>query len=168
MPALESHGYRIESLTDELPRAIHELVARRDWAALDAAIAHETRPGGVIFERLRPHARFASIEHIISIRATTPEYADEDGIWHDDGSRVLAFSLSLTLAPEAIEGGRLQIRRRGLTPQGAQTPEDAADAEIQTPPFGTMIVFATGQSGYEHRIRAVTRGERVIIAGWCT
>jgi hypothetical protein len=107
---------------------------------------------------LREYARFSEIEFIISIRSSL-ESPDEDGIWHDDGSRVLAFSLSLTIEHQEIGGGKLEIRRRGSP--------DACGA-IPTPPYGTLIVFATGQSGYEHKIGRVERGERIIIAGWCT
>ena len=113
----------------------------------------------MIFDELRKYAEFSEIEFIISIRSSL-EYPDEDGIWHDDGSRLLAFSLSLTLDHEGVEGGRLEIRKRGS--------ETSPSEVITTPPFGTMIVFSTGQSGFEHKINRVTSGERIIIAGWCT
>jgi hypothetical protein len=150
-------GFALHPL--ELPAEVREAVESRDWPALDARMRRETVPGGAVFEALRLYARFSEIEFIIAIRSSERE-PDEDGIWHDDGSRVLAFSLSLTLAPERIEGGKLEIRKR-FSP-GAQS------AVIPTPPFGTMIVFATGVSGFEHKINRVARGERVIVAGWCT
>jgi hypothetical protein len=154
---LAEQGYFITKLG--LPEAIRELVRARDWTALDAAIRPLTLGGGAIFEALRPHAVFRSIEFIISLRSSL-EHPDEDGIWHDDGSRVLAFSLSLTLEHEAIAGGRLELRKRG-----SDTEPTAA---LPTPEYGTMMVFATGHQGYEHRIRRVERGERLIIAGWCS
>jgi hypothetical protein len=119
----------------------------------------EALPGGAVFEELRKYAEFSEIEFIISIRSSLEE-PDEDGIWHDDGSRVLAFSLSVTLDPDGIEGGRLEIRKRG-----SDTPDSGY---LPTPAFGSMIVFATGQQGFEHKINRVIRGERIIIAGWCT
>lgn len=144
-----------------LPATIQQRVGQRDWPALDAEIRTETLPGGSIFEALQSYglANFSQIEFIISIRSSL-EYPDEDGIWHDDGTRVLAFSLSLTLEPALVEGGRLEIRRRFT--------ESATTAVFATPCFGEMIVFATGHQGFEHRITRVTAGERIIIAGWCT
>jgi hypothetical protein len=155
---LETRGYFLSSLV--LPAAVREQVTQRDWAALDRAIQKETVRGGLIFDELRNYAEFTEIEFIISIRSSLEE-PDDDGIWHDDGSRVLAFSLSLTLDPAAIEGGKLEIRRRGADPE--------AESEVlPTPLYGTMIVFATGHQGFEHKINRVSRGERIIIAGWCT
>jgi hypothetical protein len=146
-----------------LPALIRGRVVARDWDALDRLMRTETRPGGCVFERLRSYAQFAEIEFIIAIRSSRVE-PDEDGIWHDDGTRLLAFSLSLTLDPAAIQGGRLEIRRRGIEGVPLGTKSHA----IETPPFGTMIVFATGQQGFEHKINRVSGGERIIIAGWCT
>ena len=154
---ITSQGYLMTTI--ELPSVVRNKVIERDWSGLDQAIAQETQESGVIFRELRKYTEFSSIEFIISIRSSI-EYPDEDGIWHNDGSRVLAFSLSLTLNPSAIEGGRLEIRKYGSGPQETQT--------LSTPPFGTMIVFATGIYGFEHKINRVSQGERLIIAGWCT
>jgi hypothetical protein len=155
---LKTRGYFLKEL--ELPGAVRECVLARDWPALDQAIRAETLPSGIIFDSLRKYAEFSEIEFIISIRSSL-EFEDEDGIWHDDGSRVLAFSLSLTIDAEKIGGGKLEIRPRGSV-------EGAPTQSIPTPPYGTMIVFATGHGGYEHKINRVERGERIIIAGWCT
>jgi hypothetical protein len=154
---LDKHGYFLVPI--ELPPVMRGLVLERDWAGLDRALQAETRAGGVIFEALSRYARFSEIEFIISIRSSK-ESPDEDGIWHDDGSRLLAFSLSLSPFHEEIGGGRLEIRRR----EGAQE----LTGSIATPPYGTLIVFATGQSGFEHKINRVTDGERIIAAGWCS
>jgi 2OG-Fe(II) oxygenase superfamily len=154
---LQTDGYFLKPIG--LPESVKAHVAQRDWKALDQAIHVETRPGGVIFEELRPYSQFTEIEFIISIRSSL-QLPDDDGIWHDDGSRVLAFSLSLTLDHLGVQGGRLEVQKRGqLAPVSKVIP---------TPPFGTMIVFATGQMGFEHKINKVTQGERIIIAGWCT
>lgn len=149
-------GFLITQLN--LPNLIRDKVLERNWIALDQAIRIETEPGGTIFEELQKYAAFSSIEFIISIRSSLSE-PDEDGIWHDDGSRVLAFSLSLSLNHGEIEGGRLGIRKIG---------EESNVTFIPTPAFGTMIIFQTGKDGFEHRIHRVSQGERVIIAGWCT
>lgn len=154
---LRSVGFALVAI--RLPSSIREMTARRNWPELDQAIQLETLSGGVIFEELRKYMRFSEIEFIISIRSSLQE-PDEDGIWHDDGSRVLAFSLSLTLDPQWIEGGKLEFRKMGV-------PSEAINS-VPTPPFGTLIVFSTGHHGFEHRINRVTRGERIVAAGWCT
>jgi hypothetical protein len=157
MSLLASQGYFLSPM--ELSEKIREKVVARNWVELDREMRRETLPGGIVFEKLLEVARFSEIEFIISIRSSREE-PDEDGIWHDDGSRLLAFSLSLTLDYQAVEGGKLQIQRRDGS--------SAQPAEIDTPAYGTMIVFATGQSGFEHKINRVTQGERIVIAGWCT
>lgn len=163
---IAGQGYVLTAV--ELPDRVRAAVRARDWEALDAAIGEETRAGGAVFEELRKYVRFDSIEFIISIRSSREE-PDEDGIWHDDGSRVLAFSLSVTLDADGVEGGRLGIRRRVLEGFGGGARDgDDATVSLRTPPFGAMIVFATGHQGFEHRIHRVTGGERIVIAGWCT
>ncbi|MFL5812526.1 MAG: 2OG-Fe(II) oxygenase [Bdellovibrionia bacterium] len=152
-------GYLLSPI--ELPAELRHAIEMRDWVRVDQLIQLETQPGGVIFEELRKYENFTQIEFIISIRSSLKE-PDEDGIWHDDGSRVLAFSLSLTLDADAVEGGRLEMRKR--------TREGVSEVlhTIPTPPFGTAIIFATGHHGFEHKINRVSGGERIIIAGWCT
>jgi hypothetical protein len=150
-------GYELQFL--KLPEHIRNCVEMRNWNALDQAISIETKPSGLVFEALQKYCSFQKIEFIISIRTSKIE-PDEDGIWHDDGSRKLAFSLSLTPNPEQLEGGVLEIRRRIHPP--------LPSVNIPTPLLGTLIVFATGQQGFEHKINRVTQGERIIIAGWCT
>lgn len=154
---LAQQGYFLSPVV--LPSQVREHVLMRDWVSLDREIRRQTQLGGAIFDELRRYASFSEIEFIISIRSSL-EYPDEDGIWHDDGSRVLAFSLSLTQDPSSLEGGRLEIRKR--------FDEQAPVSRIETPPFGTMVVFATGHQGFEHKIGLVSQGERIIIAGWCT
>ncbi len=161
--ALLARGFFLDPI--DLPASVREAVSARDWNEVDRLVRIETLPGGVIFDRLLGYQKFSEIEFIIAIRSSRVE-PDEDGIWHDDGSRVLAFSLSLTLDADGVEGGRLEIRRR--EPPLSDSADSAGSAEIPTPPFGTMIVFATGVWGFEHKINRVTSGERIIIAGWCT
>lgn len=143
----------------DLPPSIREKVAERNWPELDQAIQKETLYGGVIYEELRKHIDFKEIEFIISIRSSLKD-PDDDGIWHDDGSRILAFSLSLTLDHLAIEGGKLEFRKK-LSPSEVLS-------SVPTPPIGTMIIFSTGLQGFEHKINRVIQGERIIAAGWCT
>lgn len=148
-------GFCLESLN--ISQCIIDCIKKNDWNKLDEEFQKLTSPGGEIFQRLLNYIYFESIEFMISIRDSAHEW-EEDGIWHDDGSRVLAFSLSLTLEPDKLQGGVLGIRKKGQ--------EDFI--KIPTPAFGTMIVFLTGVHGFEHRIHQVTSGRRIIIAGWCS
>ena len=150
---LFSQGYHKTYFT--LSDEIRNLVSSEKWPELDAEFKKMTEKDGRLFKFLSEFHDFSSIEFIISIRDSSNEW-EEDGIWHDDGSRVFAFSLSLTL--EDVEGGRLGIRLIG----------DETYSPIPTPSFGGIIMFLTGIYGYEHKIHQVTQGKRIIIAGWCS
>ena len=128
---------------------------REDWHALDQYFLTISRPNGALFEFLKPVLDFTSIEHIIAIRQP-PE--DEDGIWHDDGSRILGFSLSLTEKHLQTKGGELRFRKKG----------EKDYLEITTRPLSRILLFQTGIYGFEHMVSAVTAGKRVVIAGWCS
>ncbi len=154
-PELLNQGY-IQT-TFILPEDLKNLVAEEKWNEVDQYFQLITKKDGDLFLFLQNHHEFNSIEFIISIRDAQNEW-EEDGIWHDDGSRIMAFSLSLTLNQDAIQGGILGMRKKG---------EDSF-ASILTPPFGQMIIFLTGEYGFEHKIHQVTAGKRVIIAGWCS
>lgn len=138
-----------------LDEEVRELVQQERWKELDDKFQQLTSPQGALFAFLQSYHSFNSIEFIISVRDSKNDW-EEDGIWHDDGSRVFAFSLSLTSGP--VEGGHL-----GFRPKGQQEM-----ALIPTPEFGGIILFLTGVHGYEHKIHQVTQGRRVIIAGWCS
>lgn len=148
-------GFCLEILN--IPDKIRHLVLFEDWPELDKEFQRLTSKGGLIHNTLLKYIYFKDIEFMISIRDSANPW-EEDGIWHDDGSRILAFSLSLTLDHQNIEGGTLGIRRKG----------EEEFIEIPTPPFGTMIIFLTGVHGHEHKIHQVTKGRRLVIAGWCT
>lgn len=140
-----------------LSDTIKGFIAQKDWNQLDEFFQKETSTSGKLFHFLRQFEFFESIEFIISIRDADNEW-EEDGIWHDDGSRKLAFSLGLNETTESIEGGILEI-------QNKKTYEN-----FKLPPFtfGKIVIFLTGTSGFEHKINAVTKGQRIIIAGWCS
>lgn len=121
---------------------------------LDELMAKATSEGGIIFEMMKQVCPVNEIEFIISLRDANNEW-EEDGIWHDDGSRIMAFSLSLTL--NKPEGGVLEIRKKGAE----------ISLKIPTPDYGSLIIFQTGKTGFEHKINQVTKGQRLIIAGWC-
>lgn len=152
-PELFQQGFHLTyfPLSDE----IKNLVTQEKWNELDQEFHKLTAKDGRLFKFLSDFHDFENIEFIISIRDSSNEW-EEDGIWHDDGSRVFAFSLSLTLGD--VKGGRLGIRHRG---------EDNF-VQIPTPSYGGIILFLTGIYGFEHKIHQVLEGKRIIIAGWCS
>lgn len=143
------------AVTFPLEEKVKTLVTERNWKELDQHFLTISRPGGQLKEFFNEILDYDVLEHIIAIR-TAP--GDEDGIWHDDGSRFLGFSLSLNFHPETIKGGKLFFRKKETT--------DNVVYPVQ--PYGTMIIFLSGLSGYEHMVSAVTFGERIVIAGWCS
>lgn len=152
-PELFSSGYHLSfiAISDD----IKTLVREEKWNEVDAHFKRLTSKGGTLYNFLKKYHDFESIEFIISVRDAENDW-EEDGIWHDDGTRVFAFSLSLTEDP--IVGGRLGIRRIG----------EENYTQIPTPSFGGIIMFLTGIYGFEHRIHQVKKGKRIIIAGWCS
>ena len=154
-PELFQNGFHLSyfPLGDE----IRQMVIEENWDELDREIKKLTAPGGSLFNFLQEFHSFNEIEFIISIRDANNDW-EEDGIWHDDGSRVFAFSLSLTLNPDEIEGARLGIRVK----------DSNNFLEIPTPGFGTIILFLTGLYNIEHKIHQVKKGRRIIVAGWCS
>ena len=152
-PELFQSGYHLARFP--LGENLRELVQAEDWQEVDQQFQQLTSKDGALFQFLSEYHDFDSIEFILSIRDSKNDW-EEDGIWHDDGSRIFSFSLSLSSDP--IEGGRLGVR-----PIGGEIFH-----EIQTPAFGGIILFLTGQSGFEHKIHQVTRGRRIIVAGWCS
>ncbi len=155
LSAMMNTGFHLTyfPLTDELRNAVRA----EDWKVVDETFKSLTQPRGRLFEFLKTFHEFSSIEFILSIRDSNTEW-EEDGIWHDDGSRIFAFSLSLTEDHENLEGGKLGVKRKN---------EDHVTL-IPTPSFGGIILFLTGMYGFEHKIHQVTKGRRIIIAGWCT
>jgi hypothetical protein len=134
---------------------IRQYVQGENWESVDYEFYQLTRPNGQLFQFLSQYHAFSSIEFTIAIRdSQNPD--EEDGIWHDDGSRLIAASLSLTLNPN-IEGGVLEIKNK-LTNK---------IKKYQCPSFGEMVVFLTGEYGYLHKINKVTKGKRIIVVLWC-
>lgn len=154
-PELFQHGFHLSYFP--LGEEIREFVEKEEWNKLDAAFKDLTAKNGRLFNYLQQYHDFNQIEFIISVRDSLNEW-EEDGIWHDDGSRVFAFSLSLTMDADKISGGRLAVREKGSEKY----------LEIPTPSFGNIILFLTGIYGYEHKIHQVIFGKRIIIAGWCS
>lgn len=140
-----------------LSEEIRNMIKEENWKGLDDVFRDLTSPSGRLFQFLQNYHDFNSIEYILSIRDAANDW-EEDGIWHDDGSRIFAFSLSLTENSFEIEGGRLGVKNK----------HDEKVTLIPTPEFGGIILFLTGIYGFEHKIHQVTKGRRIIIAGWCS
>lgn len=143
-------------LTDyPLDAVVLECLQKEDWKKLDQHFLEISKPNGPLRNFLLQFLDFEKLEHIIAIRRAP---LDDEGIWHDDGSRFLGFSLSLNRKPETIEGGVLNFRKK-----------ESKDMVSFSPlPYGKIVLFLSGVYGYEHQVSAVTKGERIIIAGWCS
>jgi hypothetical protein len=148
-----TEGFLVQDFS--LDPRLRSLAIAQDWKNLDQVMATLVAPGGDLWNVLTPLATFTRIEHMLALRdAADPE--QEDGIWHDDGSRVLAFSLSLNYFG-LPQGGELAIRPKG------------GEARLLGPfEPGKLIIFRTGTAGFEHRTLRVTAGLRLVCAGWCS
>ena len=135
-----------------------------NFSSLDHLASNSLKKNGFIFETIKQHlphyfSRMKhGFEHILSLRQG-PQEEEFDGIWHDDGSRLLAFSLSLNIEHSNIKGGHLSLRKKG-TIVGSQS--------ILPRPFGVLTIFATGQERWEHKTNNVQEGSRIVLAGWLT
>ncbi|MFM7202395.1 MAG: 2OG-Fe(II) oxygenase [Myxococcota bacterium] len=149
---LERLGYCLDA--HPLPERVREALRAHDWVTLDRRLGELLQPTGGLWHHLQQYLTFESVEYILSVRdSADPD--QEDGIWHDDGSRRLACTLSLTEDAIKLEGGCLGIR-----------PKGGVGVLLPTPPLGELIVYQTGVAGYEHKIHRVTAGCRVVAALW--
>ncbi len=138
-----------------LENCVATFIKDKNWKALDDYFIQLSKPGNALHAFLSTYLDFDFTEHIIAIRSA-PD--DEDGIWHDDGSRFLGYSLSLNLDHQNIEGGQLRFKKKN-SPQ----------TEVFPPlPYGKIVLFLSGVYGYEHMVSAVTKSQRIVIAGWCS
>jgi len=151
---LLEHGFKTFEV--EIPDCILNSLKNQDWNKLDQSIFELTKKGAFFYSLLEKFHTFDKIEHLINRRLAE---GDEDGIWHDDGSRLMAFSLSLNQNVKELKGGELHIRPRGK-------PDRVKS--LGPFPLGTMTIFLTGQYGFEHKVCKVLEGERITIAGWCS
>lgn len=150
---LQENGYLITKFP--LPKDLEDLVTNEDWKRVDDTFQDLLAKGGSLYNFLKEFGIFIKTEFIISIRDSKDSEQD-NGIWHDDGSRNFAFSLSLTKEPQGINGGHLSLKKK----------DQEETIDIPTPDYSKAIIFLTGTHGYEHKINKVTLGKRVIIAGW--
>lgn len=149
---LLTQGYLISKI--QLPYQVKEHVINKNWKSLDDFFLQDTKMEGVLFQFLKTLIDFKSTEHIISLREAPN---DEEGIWHDDGSRHLGYSLSLNQNPQSISGGELLFRKKN-------NPVTQSFGPLE---FGEIVVFLSGLYNYEHKVNAVKEGNRLVIAGWC-
>lgn len=150
--SLLENGYIIIDFS--LENCVLDFVKNRQWKELDNYFLSISEPEKPLHKLFKAYLDYNFLEHIIAIRSAPN---DEEGIWHDDGSRLLGFSLSLNINPESIAGGELCFKKKEVTGMENFKPL----------PFGKMIIFLSGIYGYEHKVTAVTSGERIVIAGWC-
>lgn len=150
---LKENGHLVREI--KLPDQWRIWVDEKNFFKLDSAVGDELKDGGFLHQVLASMGSFSKVEHILSLR-TSP--GDEDGIWHDDGSRNFAFSLGLNLAAQRITGGELNFRLKG-------SHDTQAFPALN---FGEMVIFLTGIWGYEHQVNLVKQGERLVAAGWCS
>lgn len=139
------------SLSWPVPASWSEALDVKDWGKLDELASASLSSDGDLFEVLNSFCPIKKIEHILSLRSAP----DEIGIWHDDGSRELAFSLSLN---------KIKFGGKGLSLRKKNQPDTALSLGFRA--FGTLTLFLTGQDDYEHRTEEVTSGERLVLAGW--
>lgn len=152
-PELLARGHKKYHL--ELPDFIKSWTLEKNYDQLDQYF-NVSLASGELAKIVKTYGEFTQREFILSLRSG-PD--DEDGIWHDDGSRVLAFSLGLNTMPHKIEGGELLLQKKGQ-PTSRQTFSPLG--------FGELVLFLTGVWGWEHKVNAVKSGERLVCAGWLT
>lgn len=136
------------------PNEFKQAATSCNWEEVDRLIFKYLQEGGYLHQIISKYQEFYFTEHIIALRHAE---SDEEGIWHDDGSREIAFTWSLNDDPELC-GGELLFKSKHLEDLTAISP----------PPMETLIIFLTGKSGFEHKVNKVTKGTRKTIAGWCS
>lgn len=150
---LEKNGFI--KLNLPFPSAMREAISISDWSSVDQLIYEYLSNQGYLREVLDKCHPFLYTEHIIALRDAK---TDEDGIWHDDGSRHFAFTWSMN-DDDTLQGGELLFRKKTCKNDTLTIP---------APPSETLIIFLTGEFGYEHKVNKVTKGIRKTIAGWCS
>jgi hypothetical protein len=137
----------------ELPAIILQNIREQNYPQLDDNVSQLLDPTGKLYSILNDLVTIKKTEFILTLRQA-PD--DEDGIWHDDGSRQLAFSLGLNQTINTIEGGQIELRNKS----------DSTCHQFAPLAWGEVLVFLTGLHHWEHRVLAVTKGTRLHMAGW--
>ena len=138
----------------EFPEEMNLALNAENWKEVDSLLFNYLGPGGYLYNELIKYHHFDHTEHIIAIRKSS---TDEDGIWHDDGSRQIAFTWSFN-DDQNLKGGELLFRKK----------KSLTIITIDPPTRAVLTIFLTGHYHYEHKVNMVTAGTRKTIAGWCT
>lgn len=149
---LKEKGYLQMKL--EFPSDFAEDLKNEYWSEVDQKFARYLEEDGFLRKFLNQFHPYDTTEHMIAIRDAK---IDEDGIWHDDGSRHFAFTWSFNDDPN-LEGGELLFKEKG----------SSDCVTISPPPYETLTVFLTGQYHFEHKVNKVLRGVRKTLVGWCS
>ena len=136
-----------------LSACYQQFIEQERWQELDKQLETELLPQHILHDFFSLFGVIEKTEHIIAVRS---ELEDEDGIWHDDGSRDLAFTLSFNKDPKMIQGGEFLLRKKG----------ELEPIVLAPPPWGVLTVILTGKMGFEHRVLKVKKGRRIVCAGW--
>lgn len=157
---LKNEGYLSFSLN--LPSHWEELVTRENYERLYREALDATKEEGFLYQNLKPLLKEVFQDKSFSwelmlAKREGPQDEEDEGIWHDDASRSLALSLSLNPEPKEIEGGCLLLRTKSSTGE---------IKKIETQNWGTLLAFATGKWGWDHKITRVTSGNRLVLVAW--
>ncbi|OUR96779.1 hypothetical protein A9Q84_10585 [Halobacteriovorax marinus] len=136
------------------PKELADALKLCNWQRVDQLLFEYLEVGAFLRTVLDQFHPYNTTEHMIAIRDAR---TDEDGIWHDDGSRHFAFTWSFNDDPE-LEGGELLFKVKNSTECTTITP----------PAYETLTVFLTGEYNYEHKVNKVSRGVRKNLVGWCS
>jgi hypothetical protein len=159
---LHTSGYALYQI--DLPLKWTKLAQAGDYDQLYSDSMAAMNEGQFLSNFLKPHfleltGRSGYTHELMLALREGPQSQDDEGIWHDDASRDLAFSLSLNHHPNSIKGGDLQLRNKDSRGQ---------ITTLHTQLWGTIIIFATGRYGWEHKVNRVTTGNRLVLVGWLT
>lgn len=148
----------------ELPLSWRNYVLTKDWDALYKACLDALKDGQFLFNTLKSltsenfQTELFDYEIMLAQRVG-PQDEEEEGIWHDDGSRDFALSISLNPEPENIKGGEVFVRQKSA-PDVIKCLENL--------PWGHFWAFPTGKYGWDHRTSRVTYGNRLVLVIWVT
>lgn len=153
------HGHKLSLLN--LPLSLRKSIEEKDYSIVFDEFEIAMENGQWLSNHLKllipkPFLTTPYTHELMLSLREGPQDEEQEGIWHDDSSRDLIFSLSLTQEPEMVKGGELELRRFG----------SKEIQSIPTQPFGTLIFFPSGKMGWEHRISRVTAGNRLVLVGW--
>ena len=136
-----------------LPEELKQLAFKENWQELEKYFASHIQNKTGFYQKISSLLKIENIEYMLALRLPP----DEDGIWHDDGSRELGFSISLCLGPEEISGGEFCFKSKTEKETRLFKPGE----------FGTLTCFRTGKYGFEHKVSQVLSGRRLMFVGWC-